>query len=67
MDVSSLSYHRRYVQEHRETINKYQREYAKQRVVCECGCELAYAALSAHKRTKKHELMIRIAIKPESS
>jgi hypothetical protein len=39
-----------YYDSHREEIA----EYMRQRVMCECGCEVCYAALCLHKKSKRH-------------
>ena len=48
--------------EHRKAYNEANKdkisEHRKQKVVCECGCELRRGGLYNHRKTKKHQEFI---------
>jgi hypothetical protein len=43
-----------YYKEYRETNKEKISEYKKEKIKCECGCEITRDSLAKHKRTKKH-------------
>lgn len=43
-----------YYNNNKQRIKEYKKEYGKQKITCECGCELNRGSLYRHKKSKKH-------------
>ncbi len=56
-----LAYQSEYRETHRDAINA----RALEKVRCECGCELARAYISEHRKTKKHRQLMAQQAPPE--
>jgi hypothetical protein len=61
-----LQYHKAYTEKHKDKLTAYQKDYydkikdkynesRREKVVCECGCEVSKGGLLTHRKSKKHQ------------
>lgn len=48
-----------YVYDNKKYYEKF-KEKTKEKILCECGCLINYFALSNHRKTSKHTLMLKV-------